>query len=233
MIPATFLARPNRFVALVATESGETLKVHVASSGRMADLLVEGAPVMVKLNDTDKPGRVTAGLLAMVQTAAGTWVSADTALPGKLLRAALPAQALPPFAGYSQVAAEVPYGESRIDFRLDEPGLPPCLLEVKSVTTALPDPDGTLVARFPDAPTERGAKHLRELVRALSEGYRAAVLFVAQRSDVQAVGPYDAIDPAFGEELRAASRAGVELRAWRLSVGPAGALLDRELPVRL
>lgn len=225
-----FLERPNRFVARVRLTTGEEQLVHVSSSGRMKELLIPGAPVMIR--GEGKPGQKTAGLLALVQ-AESCWVSVDTALPGKILRAHLERRSLAPFAAYTDVRPEFPFGEGRIDFLLTGPGLPPCLIEVKSVTEVLPDPDGTRVARFPDAPTVRGARHLRELVRARSEGYRSAVCFMVQRADADAFGPRDAIDPAFGQALREASGAGLELFAWRLHVSPERIELDQPLPIRL
>lgn len=225
----TFLERRNRFVARVALADGTERLVHVASSGRMVDLLVTGARVVIE--GEGKPGQKTAGRLAMVEHG-GVWVSVDTAMPGRILRQAFAHGSLPAFAGYRTVRPEVPYGESRIDFLLTAEGLPPCLVEVKSVTAVLPDPDGTLVARFPDAPTLRGARHLHELAAAVKDGYRAAVLFVAQRSDSQAFGPYDTVDPEFGASLRAVARQGVEVHAWRLRVTPEELALEAPLPLR-
>lgn len=231
MLLGSFLERPNRFVARVRLEDSSEHAVHVASSGRMAALLTPGARVAVQLNDAGKPGRVTAGLLTMVEHN-GFWVSVDTAMPGKLLRAAFAKRTLAPFAGYAEAKPEVRYGESRIDFRLDGPEMPTCWVEVKSVTEVLPDPDGTPVARFPDAPTDRGARHLRELAHAVSDGYRAAVCFIIQRGDAQAFGPYDAIDPAFGETLRAVRQAGVEVYAWKTQVSPDEIRLSDAVPLR-
>lgn len=225
-----FHARPSRFVAEVRLDDGELRRVHVASSGRLTELLVPGASVIVK--GDGKPGQQTAGLLSVVQHGKA-WVSVDTALPGRLLRAALQARRLPAFAAYTEVRPEYQYGESRLDFLLQGQGEPPCLLEVKSVTLVLPDSDGVRVARFPDAPTGRGARHLDELARAVQQGYRAAACFVVQRQDADACGPHDQIDPHFGERLRAAAGAGVELCAWRLRVQPDRTEIDQEIPLRL
>jgi len=265
---ATFLERLNRFVARVRLEDGREVRVHVASSGRMKELLVPGAPAIVTLRDaaagpagsgTPEPeagaagpqaapatagvgpeapsGAVTnrpktVGRLLMVRTGS-TWVSVDTSLPGKLFHQAVVEGACPPFAGYTAVRPECRYGGSRIDFLLTAPDQPPCLVEVKSVTSVVPDADGVRVARFPDAPTARGARHLGELAGAVREGYRAAVCFIAQRDDAQAFGPWDEIDPVFGDALRAVARAGVEVHAFFMRVTPEGAVLAGELPVRL
>lgn len=230
-LPATFLERPNRFVARVQLADGNQVVVHVASSGRMADVLLPGAPVRVHL-DAPSPGRKTAGRLVMAQ-AEGTWVSVDTSLPGRLFRQAFAAGQLAPFAGYQECQPEVPFGESRLDFCLTGPGLPPCLVEVKSVTSVRPDPDGVRVARFPDAPTSRGTRHLHELMQARRQGYRPVVCFMVQREDAEACGPWDAIDPTFGDVLRLAAASGVEVLAWRLHVQPASISLGAMLPIRL
>lgn len=224
----TFLERLNRFVALVRLDDGTTAHVHVASSGRMTELLTPGISAEITYNP--RPDKKTVGTLTMVAHGE-TWVSVDTGFPGQLLRREI--TSLPPFAGYTRVKPEHKYGDSRIDFFLTADDLPPCLVEVKSVTSVLPDPDGVRVARFPDAPTERGVKHLRELVKATTEGYRSAVLFMIQRDDADAMGPWDAIDPAFGAELRAARAAGVEVHAWTLRVAPEKTLISRPVSLRL
>lgn len=236
-VPATFIERPNRFVARVRLGDGRELPVHVASSGRMAELLLPGAPAVVAVPGQTtagwpEPGRKTAGRLLMVRTGP-TWVSVDTSLPGKLFHRAAARGECPPFAGYTNVRPEYRYGGSRIDFLLTAPDLPPCLVEVKSVTSVLPDPDGVRVARFPDAPTDRGARHLRELAGALREGYRAAVCFIVQRDDAEAFGPWDDIDPIFGMTLREVAHAGVEVHALVMHVSPEGADLVGMLPVQL
>lgn len=232
-LPATFLERPNRFVARVRLADGAEVPVHVASSGRMVEILVPGAPAMVELTAAPpEAGRKTAGRLVMVQ-AGHTWVSVDTSLPGKIFRQAVAFGTCAPFAGYTTIRPEYKYGHSRIDFLLTAPELPPCLVEVKSVTSVLTDPDGVRVARFPDAPTERGAKHLRELAAARREGYRTAVCFIIQRDDAEAFGPYDAIDPAFGHGLREAAALGVEVYAFASHISPDGATLGGLVGLRL
>lgn len=230
-VPATFLERPNRFVARVLLPDGSERAVHVASSGRMVDVLIPGAPVIVELTEPE-PGRRTAGRLVMAKVAE-TWVSVDTSLPGKLFRRAVANGQLPPFEGYTGIRPEVAYGLSRIDFLLTGDNLPPCLVEVKSVTSALPDPDGVKVARFPDAPTARGARHLHELMEAARQGYRSVVCFIIQRNDAEAFGPYEAIDPAFSQTLRAAVGSGVEVRAWKMRVHPGLTTLGSAVPLRL
>ncbi len=227
---AVFLDRPSRFVARVRLLDGTIQLVHVASSGRMTELLVPGAATLI--TGKGGPGRVTAGRLAMVQTG-DTWVSVDTSVPGKVLGDALRRGTLDQFAGYDTVRPEYKFGASRLDFLLSGPEVPQCLLEVKSVTSVVREADGTLVARFPDAPTERGTRHLHELASAVQQGYRAAVCLIVQRGDAQAVGPFDAIDPDFGAALRSVHQKRVEVYGLQLIVDPAGIHLGGALPLRI
>lgn len=140
-------------------------------------------------------------------------------------------------AGYARLRREAPFApfgpaRSRVDLLLDGPGWdpagPPCYVEVKNVTAA----EGG-VAFFPDAPTARGRRHLEALAAAAAAGRRAVLCFCVQRGDVRALRPAEAIDPAYGEALRRAARAGVELLAYRARVSLEGLRLERRLPVRL
>jgi sugar fermentation stimulation protein A len=140
-------------------------------------------------------------------------VSIDTRVPNRLVREALRNSDLPELTGYQGIQPEYRYGHSRLDFLLtrDEAR---CLVEVKSCTLV---EDG--VARFPDAPTARGRRHLAELITAKQEGMRACVLFVVQREDAQWFTPNDATDPAFGMMLRRAVQEGVEAYAYLAPLG--------------
>lgn len=225
LLDGQFLHRPHRFGAYVRI-AHEEWYCHVAASGRLRELLYPGNRVLVR---PLPPGGKTRGRITFAATPDG-WVSVDTQLPTRLAAGLLRAQRLPPFSGYAAVRAEYPHGDSRLDFRLDGPSLPPCLIEVKSVTLVA---DG--VARFPDAPTARGARHLEELRRAVADGWRGAVLFLVQRADAVALSPHDEQDPAFGAALRVAVAAGVEVYAYPCRVEPpqVSVLLARPLPVRL
>jgi sugar fermentation stimulation protein A len=142
---------------------------------------------------------------------------------------ALRADRIAELAGYENLRREVRYGRenSRIDLLLEGPALPPCYLEVKNVTAAVAGG----VGYFPDAVTERGAKHLREMMAVVGQGMRAALVFCVQRSDVTEVRPADAIDPVYGGTLREAQDAGVEIYALGARVIPAEIHLDRALAV--
>jgi sugar fermentation stimulation protein A len=154
-------------------------------------------------------------------------VSADARLPNDLVHEALAAGRLPRFSGYHRIQREVFHGRSRIDLALSGPR-GRCLIEVKSVTLVERG-----MALFPDAPTERGRRHLETLAAACRGGERAAVLFVVQRADATSFAPNDAADPAFGAALRAASARGVEVYAYRCSVTRREMTLAGGLPVLL
>ena len=156
-----------------------------------------------------------------------TLVSADARLPNALVAEALAEERLPEFGSYPGVQREVTFGESRLDLMLE--GVPGrCYLETKSVTLVV---DG--VGFFPDAPTERGAKHVRSLVKAVEAGHRAAVVFVVQRDDAEAFTTHDTADPEFGVCLRQGIAAGVEVFAYRCRVTEREITLCHSLPVRL
>jgi len=223
LIPATFVKRDNRFRVTVQVE-GHLVWAHLPNSGRLRELLVPGRRVLLAAART--PGRLTAYDLLMVDLD-GTLVSIDARMPSRLLYESLQAGQLGEFAGYAQVRREVTYGQSRLDLALEGgPDGGRCFIETKSVTLV---EDG--VALFPDAPTQRGRRHLGELARARAEGHRAAVVFVVQRDDAIRFSPHDEADPAFGQTLREAAQAGVEVYAYRCRVSEGEVKLDAPLPV--
>ncbi len=224
LVEARFLTRLNRFAALVEWEGREVM-AHVANSGRLRELLEPGRRLL--LAPASGEHRKTRFDLALVDLDS-TLVSADARLPNALVAEALERGDLPPFAGYPQMRREVTCGESRLDLALEGPG-GRCYLETKSVTLVAAGG----VARFPDAPTLRGVKHLRTLSQAVASGRRAAVVFVIQRNDARSLAPHDAADPEFGVALRAAYAAGVEIYAYRCRVSPEEIRLTDPLPVNL
>ena len=193
---AVFLDRPNRFVAHVLL-GGKPETVHVKNTGRCRELLRPGAEVWLERAET--PGRKTGFDLIAVRKDSGVLVNIDSQAPNQAVKAWLEAQ------GFSGIVPEYRFGSSRIDFRMEKDGRP-YLLEVKGCTLEV---DG--VGYFPDAPTERGVKHLRELTRAVGEGWRAAIAFVIQMDGVTEVRPNAATHPEFAAALQAAAEAGVEV----------------------
>lgn len=205
MVPGIFLARPNRFIAHVELD-GQKETVHVKNTGRCRELLTPGAEVWCQR--AENPSRKTRYDLITVRkgdrlinmdsqapnTAAGEWLRA-----GGLGR-------------IDELRAEAVCGDSRFDFAFIRDGTP-CFLEVKGVTL---EHDG--VCAFPDAPTQRGVKHLRGLAEAARRGDGAYILFVIQMSDVKYIHPNDVTDPGFGAALREAAAAGVTVLAMDCAV---------------
>jgi sugar fermentation stimulation protein A len=223
LIPAIFVKRDNRFRVTVRVE-GDLVWAHLPNSGRLRELLVSGQHVL--LAAAQAPGRLTSYDLLTVDLD-GTLVSIDARLPSRLLYESLRADRLEEFAGYAEVWREVNYGQSRLDLVLEGgPDGGRCFIEAKSVTLV---EDG--VALFPDAPTQRGRRHLGELARARAEGHRAAVVFVVQRDDATSFSPHDEADPAFGQALREAVQAGVEVYAYKCRVSEEEVKLDAPLSV--
>lgn len=216
---ATFLARPNRFIAHVELD-GERMICHVKNTGRCRELLVPGAEVW--LEKGTNPNRKTAWDLIAVRKGERL-INMDAQAPNKVFSEW--ADRFEP--ELLSLRGEYTYGQSRLDFCLETAaGLH--LVEVKGVTL---EQDGH--TRFPDAPTERGIKHLQELIHAVREGYRASAVFVIQMEDVVDFAPNDVTHPAFGAALREAAAAGVEVVAVNCRVTPDSLeILDR-IPVVL
>ena len=199
--PARFLSRPNRFVADCELD-GEVLTVHVKNTGRCRELLVPGATVYLERGTSSN--RKTAYDLIAVEKGP-LLINMDAQAPNKVFAEWAEAGGWLP--DLKALRPEYRYGESRLDFCAETArGLH--LVEVKGVTL---EEDG--VARFPDAPTERGRKHLLELQRAASAGYEAWVLFVVQMSDILRFEPNTPRDPQFAEALLQVSQNGVQIRA--------------------
>ena len=220
MVKGIFLARPNRFVAHIEID-GQTEVCHVKNTGRCRELLPAGAQVWCQ--KSANPNRKTKYDLIAVQkgdrlinmdsqapnTAAGEWIRSGG------------------MGNVEQVRAETVHGDSRFDFSFILDGKQ-CFLEVKGVTL---ETDG--ICAFPDAPTERGVKHLRGLTAAVAEGYKAYVLFVVQMENVRYLHPNDETDPAFGAALREAAAAGVQVLAMDCKVTPESMTLRESIPVCL
>ncbi len=207
MTEGRFLERLNRFVARVEI-GGQAETVHVKNTGRCRELLRPGARVWCAASDN--PARKTKYDLITVEK--GRYlINMDSQAPNAAVKEWLEAGGLGPA---ELVRPEQTYGSSRFDFFLRREGKG-MYLEVKGVTL---EEDG--VCRFPDAPTERGARHLRELMAARAEGFDAAVLFVIQMRPVRWLRPNDKTDPAFGQALREAAAAGVQVLAVDCRVTP-------------
>mgnify|MGYP004467419403 FL=1 len=219
IVRGRFLSRPNRFIALVDIDGAETV-CHVKNTGRCRELLVPGAEVY--LVPGTAPGRKTPYDLVAVDKS-GVLINMDAQAPNRVF--AEFARTFDPQA--LSVRPEFRFGDSRLDFCLERPdGLH--LVEVKGVTL-----ESGGHARFPDAPTERGVKHLRELMRAVEQGHRATAFFVVQMAQVTDFAPNDDTHPAFGAALRQAAAAGVQVVAYACRVTPDTMSIDRPVPVIL
>ncbi len=220
MVPGVFLARPNRFIAHVEIE-GQTEICHVKNTGRCRELLPAGARVWCQRWDT--PARKTKFDLISVEKGSRI-INMDSQAPNKAVMEWLSAGGL---GKPEKLRSEVRHGYSRFDFYFEKDGRP-CFLEVKGVTL---ENDG--VCAFPDAPTERGAKHLRHLRQLAGAGYEAYVLFVIQMANVKYLHPNDATDPAFGQALREAAANGVQVLAMDCAVTPDSMTIGKPVEVRL
>jgi len=207
MVKGSFLSRPNRFIAHVVIEGKEEV-CHVKNTGRCRELLTPGATVYCQRSSN--PNRKTKYDLIAVQKGERL-INMDSQAPNVAAKEWLLAGGL---GEITDLRAEVTHGDSRFDFAFRKEGKQ-CYLEVKGVTL---EHDG--VCAFPDAPTERGAKHLRGLQKAAGEGCGAYVLFVIQMPDVKYLHPNDDTDPNFASALREASKAGVTVLAMDCAVTP-------------
>lgn len=207
MVPGVFHARPNRFIAHIEID-GQMQICHVKNTGRCRELLPPGAKVWCQ--ESTNPNRKTKYDLIAVQKG-DRLINMDSQAPNIAAGEWLRSGGLGPV---EQVKAETVHGDSRFDFSFVKDGTL-CFLEVKGVTL---ETDG--VCAFPDAPTERGTKHLRGLIHAAREGYGAYVLFVIQMSDVKYLHPNDITDPVFAAALREAAENGVTILAMDCAVTP-------------
>ena len=246
LLEARFVCRLNRFAATVSLD-GREVTVHVANSGRMRELFQPGnLCYLTEMPGAHRKTRYDLSLVAISRPDVAAirespapyiearapdgdriLVSADARLPNALVWEAWRDGILPHLEGYPNARREVRYHDSRLDLVLQWPD-GDCYVEIKSVTLVQ---DG--IARFPDAPTDRGRRHVETLVRAVEEGHRAAAVFVVQRPDAVALSPYDANDPLFGDALREAVASGVEAYAYTCAVTRETIAIAGEVPVLL
>lgn len=224
--PARFVERPNRFLVRCRLEAtGEVVEAHLGDPGRLRDIFVPGRRIW--LRPSADPARRTKWTALVAENPAGVGlVSLDSTLPNRLIGRALEAGALPELAGWRFERAEWRHGGSRFDFLLSGPEGRHFVLEVKGVNMV---EDG--VALFPDAPTVRGARHLRELAAlAGQDGWEAGVMFVVHRKEAGAFRAAAHIDPDFAAALEDAARAGVRVMARLCDVALDRATLGPPLP---
>jgi len=223
LLEAEFVARPNRFLSKVRIK-GQIYDAHVPDPGRLEELLLPGARVLVE----PKTGAQRKTKFATVMVYAGAeLVSINSQLPNRFVRFCLDRGAIPEFAGWQVKRQEYTLGSSRFDFLLQQSGREQ-LLEVKSATLV---EDGTV--RFPDAVTARGTRHVQHLAAAITPQRSAAVLFIVQRSDGQRFEPHWGRDPVFALALQQAVAQGVQLVIYTTHIQPDAILLGRSIPYDL
>ena len=248
-IVAAFVARRKRFSVLLQHQ-GADLWVHSNNSGSMLGLCLPGAPVLASpASNPDRKLKYTQECVWLARRAvpelventhgsgayesgahspaSGFWVGVNTSTPNRMLEAAFHARRLPFAQGYTTLVREAKRGQSRLDGLLTAPDLPPLWVECKNVTMVEDN-----AACFPDAASERGQKHLRELMDIAACGERAAMFYLVQRPDGECFAPADFIDPAYAALFYEALSAGVEMYPFRALVSPAGIDLGPMLPVR-
>lgn len=220
MVAGIFLARPNRFIAHIEID-GKLEICHVKNTGRCRELLPMGAKVWCQ--QFDNPNRKTKFDLITVQKGQRL-INMDSQAPNIAAKEWLMAGGL---GAISELKAEYTHGDSRFDFSFLKDGRR-CFLEVKGVTL-----ENNGICAFPDAPTERGVKHLKGLTALAREGYGAYVLFVIQMADVNCLRPNDTTDPAFGKALREAAENGVQVLAMDCAVTENSMAIDKPVEVML
>lgn len=226
VVKGSFLSRPNRFIAKVAI-NGREETVHVKNTGRCRELLVEGATVYLSVSDNISR-RTKYDLIAVLKERSGKpplLINMDSQIPNYVCEEWLGKGLL--FSKNAKIKREYTYKSSRFDFYIED-GERKIFLEVKGCTL-----ENGGIASFPDAPTERGVKHIRELISATYEGYEAYVLFVIQMKEMTEIQPNDITHKEFGDALREASQNGVKIVAYDCIVKPDEITIDKEIKVNL
>jgi sugar fermentation stimulation protein A len=224
MVFGTLIKRYKRFLADVELEDGSVITVHCPNTGRMTTCAEPGW--RVALSDSQNPKRKYRYTWELVHNGDG-WICVNTGRANEIAFEAVSNGTIPELAGYAEVIREQTFGNSRFDLLLrTDDDL--CYVEVKSVT--LLSADGYYA--FPDAVTERGRKHLNELIEVINAGHRAAMLFVIPRSDGTTFRAAHEIDPNYADALKSAEAAGVEIHVWQADVSPEEMVLNRRVEVK-
>lgn len=226
--PAILLKRYKRFLADVVTPDGRELTLHCPNTGAMTGCAASGDTVWYSTSDNAK--RKYAHTWELTETQQGAVICVNTLRANSLAKEAISAGIIPELSGYNQLKSEVKYGEenSRIDIMLQADDRQNCYIEVKSVTLAENEQ-----GYFPDAVTERGQKHLRELMSVAAEGQRAVIFFAVLHSAITRFSPARHIDEKYAQLLSEAQQRGVEILAYKAELSAEGMALKKSLPVTL
>ena len=226
LIPGRLVKRYKRFLADVRLDNGETVTAHCPNSGRMIACSEPGRPVF--LSSHDNPRRKLKYTWELIEMPASL-VGVNTLLPNRLVAHSIENGRVSELSGYDAVKREVKVGaHSRLDIRLSSRRKGHCFVEVKNCTLV-----ENRVARFPDAVTTRGRKHLEELIKLAGEGHRAVMFFLIQRMDADFFRPADDIDPAYGRALRNAHAHGVEILVYDVCLDLDSISLNRPVKFKI
>ncbi len=225
IIPGKILKRYKRFLADIELKDGEVITAHTANTGSMKTCWEPGWKVLVSHHDD--PKRKLKYSLEMTNNG-DTWIGVNTSLPNKLAKEAIENGTIKELQGFENIRPEYKVGKSRIDLLLSK-GDYKCFVEVKNVTMH----GGDDLAVFPDGVTERGQKHLKELITLKKEGHRAVMLFIVQREDVNRFAPAKEIDPIYSDLLKQAFDQGVEILPYQCELNEKGVEVKRLLPFEL
>ncbi|NSX54595.1 DNA/RNA nuclease SfsA [Parasulfitobacter algicola] len=226
LVPGHLIRRYNRFLSDVRLENGDVIKAHCPNPGSMMGLKDEGLKVWLEPNDDPKK-KLKYGW-RLVEFENGHWSGIDTSVPNRVVKEALLARQITELSDYHTVRPEVRYGEnSRIDFLLTQAGLPDVYVEVKNVHLLRQDD----WAEFPDSVTTRGAKHLAELTNMVSEGHRAVMLYLVQRTDCARFKLAPDLDPGYALAFDKARAAGVQMLCYDTRIDVTSVRLGRTLPI--
>lgn len=225
------IKRYKRFLADIRTEDGGTMTIHCPNTGSMKNCGEPGDEVWY--SESDNPNRKYACTWELVRNRRGHYIGVNTGRANELVKAGIEDGVVGELSGYAGLRREVPYGRenSRVDVMLTGAGhKPDCYVEVKSVT--LLEPPLTLgIGYFPDAVSQRGTKHLRELAEQVARGDRAVLMYCVQHSGIREVRPAAHIDPEYAETLSQVAQQGVELLAYKTRMSPRGLKLVKQIPV--
>ncbi|MFP6795234.1 MAG: DNA/RNA nuclease SfsA [Pseudomonadales bacterium] len=230
LIHARLIKRYKRFLADVRLDNDEVITVHCPNTGSMKNCVEENAEIW--LSDSENPKRKYRYTWEYLTTSRGHHIGVNAGKANQLVQSAIRDDLVEPLAGYETIRPEVKYGDenSRIDLLLQDKKRQDCYVEVKSVTL-LEDPPSRGIGYFPDAVSERGAKHLRELIKMSQSDARSVLFFCVQHTGIQEVRPADHIDREYGKLLREALVSGVEVLAYKVRKSNKGFRLWRDLPV--
>ena len=230
LVHARLIKRYKRFLADVRLDNDEIITVHCPNTGSMKNCVEENAEIW--LSDSNNPKRKYRYTWEYLRTSRGHHIGVNAGKANQLVQSAIRDDLVEPLAGYDTIRPEVKYGDenSRIDLLLQDSKKQDCYVEVKSVTL-LEDPPSSGIGYFPDAVSERGAKHLRELIKMSQSDARSVLFFCVQHTGIQEVRPADHIDREYGKLLREALDSGVEVLAYKVRKSNKGFRLWRDLPV--